>query len=321
MSFERIYAVFLKELVQMRRDRPTFAIMIMVPIMQLTLFGFAIDTDPRQLPTVVELRDDGPLTRSLLASMRQSDYFRIVDIVDTDAEGERLLKSGKASFLVVVPENFERDFVRGERPQLLLAADATDPVAASGPVGAMREIAARALQPELDRLPARLSPRGDPVELEKAVARTGIIKGEPIIEAKIVRAGSSGLLAAVLEPGMRAVTMRITPETGVNGFILPGDRVDIYYSETGNVKTETELLFDNVRVLAINTVYTENPEAPTIEGSNATVELSPADAEYFINTRSSRGQMSFALRSVFTPTDTTADRRNQSVRVIRYGRS
>jgi ABC-2 type transport system permease protein len=165
MSLERIYAVFLKELVQMRRDRPTFAIMIMVPIMQLTLFGFAIDTDPRQLPTAVELRDDGPLTRSLLASMRQSDYFRIVDIVDTDAEGERLLKSGKASFLVVVPENFERDFVRGERPQLLLAADATDPVAASGPVGAMREIAARALRPELDRLPARLGPRGDPVEL------------------------------------------------------------------------------------------------------------------------------------------------------------
>lgn len=165
MSLERIYAVFLKELVQMRRDRPTFAIMIMVPIMQLTLFGFAIDTDPRQLPTAVELRDDGPLTRSLLASMRQSDYFRIVDIVGTDAEGERLLKSGKASFLVVVPENFERDFVRGERPQILLAADATDPVASAGPVGAMREIAARALRPELDRLPARLGPRPDPVEL------------------------------------------------------------------------------------------------------------------------------------------------------------
>ncbi len=165
MSFERIAAVFLKELVQMRRDRPTFAIMIMVPIMQLTMFGFAIDTDPRQLPTAVELRDDGPLTRSLLASMRQSDYFRIVDIVSTDAEGERLLQAGKASFLVVVPENFERDFVRGERPQILLAADATDPVASAGPVGAMREIAARAFRPELDRLPKRLAPRPDPVDL------------------------------------------------------------------------------------------------------------------------------------------------------------
>src|SRR5690606_20432859 len=69
---------------------------------------------------------------------------------------------------------------------------------------------------------------GDPAELEKAVARTSMVANEPIIEAKIVRAGSSGLLAAVLQPGMRAVTMRITPETGVSGFILPGDRVDIY---------------------------------------------------------------------------------------------
>jgi pilus assembly protein CpaB len=162
---------------------------------------------------------------------------------------------------------------------------------------------------------------GDPAELEKAVARFGLVKDEPILEAKIVRAGASGLLAAVLEPGMRAVTMRITPETGVSGFVLPGDRVDVYYSESTGVKTQTQLLFDNVRVLAINTVYQENPEAPTVEGANATVELSPGDAEFFINTRSSRGQMSFALRSVFTPEDETTTRRNQSIRVIRYGRS
>lgn len=164
---------------------------------------------------------------------------------------------------------------------------------------------------------------GDPAELEKAVARTLIIEGEPIIEAKIVRAGSSGLLAAVLDPGMRAVTMRITPETGVNGFVLPGDRVDVYYSESNdNNQTETEVVFEDVRVLAINTVFNENPESPVIEGANATVELSPEDAEYFINTRASRGQMSFALRSVFTNEDGDANqRRDQSVKVIRYGRS
>ena len=92
ISFSRIAAVFLKELVQMRRDRPTFAIMIMVPIMQLTLFGFAIDTDPRHLPTVVELRDDGPLTRSLLASMRQSTYFDLKQIVYSEGEGEQLIR-------------------------------------------------------------------------------------------------------------------------------------------------------------------------------------------------------------------------------------
>lgn len=164
---------------------------------------------------------------------------------------------------------------------------------------------------------------GDPAELEKAVARTTIIAGEPIIEAKIARVGSSGLLAAVLAPGMRAVTMRITPETGVSGFILPGDHVDILYSEAndGN-QTVTDVIFEDVRVLAINTVYSENPESPVIEGANATVELSPADAEFFINARSSRGQMSFALRSVFTPEDGEAKpRRDQSVKIIRYGRS
>lgn len=164
---------------------------------------------------------------------------------------------------------------------------------------------------------------GDPAELEKAVARTSIIAGEPIIEAKIVRAGSSGLLAAVLEPGMRAVTMRITPETGVSGFILPGDHVDIYYSEVGDSnKTNTEVIFEDVRVLAINTVYSENPETPVIEGANATVQLSPEDAEFFINSRASRGQMSFALRSVFAEAEGAAkQRRDQSVKVIRYGRS
>lgn len=164
---------------------------------------------------------------------------------------------------------------------------------------------------------------GDPAELEKAVARTSIIKGEPLMEAKIVRVGSSGLLAAVLQPGMRAVTMRITPETGVSGFILPGDRVDIYYSEANDSnRTATEVIFEDVRVLAINTVYAENPEAPVIEGVNATVEMSPEDAEYFINARASRGQMSFALRSVFNDeSGETKQRRDQSIKVIRYGRS
>lgn len=162
ISFSRIGAVFIKELVQMRRDRPTFAIMIMVPIMQLTLFGFAINTDPRHLPTAVELRDEGPLTRSLLASLRQSTYIEIVEVVYSDEEGERLLRSGKVNFLIVVPENFETDLVRGERPEILVAADASDPVAASGVVGAVGEIARRAFAPELDHLPARLKDGAPP---------------------------------------------------------------------------------------------------------------------------------------------------------------
>lgn len=165
ISLSRILAIFMKELVQMRRDRLTFAIMIAVPIMQLVLFGFAIDTDPRRLPTAVELRDEGPLTRSLLAGLRQSSFFDIVAQVGTDAEGEEMLRSGKISFLIVVPENFERDFVRGERPQILVAADATDPVAAGGPTGALAEIAGLAFAADLDRLPARLRASPPPYEI------------------------------------------------------------------------------------------------------------------------------------------------------------
>ena len=165
ISWSRVLAIFMKELVQMRRDRLTFVIMVSVPIMQLILFGYAINTDPRHLPTAVELRDDGPLTRSFLAGLRQSSYFDIVAEVRTDEEGEAMLRSGAASFLIVVPENFERDFVRGERPEILIAADATDPVAAGVPVGAASMIAARAFAADLDRLPVSLRSSPAPYDI------------------------------------------------------------------------------------------------------------------------------------------------------------
>jgi ABC-2 type transport system permease protein len=193
ISLSRIKAVFLKELVQMRRDRPTFAIMIMVPIMQLTLFGFAIDTDPRNMPTAVELRDDGPLTRSLLASLAQSDYFKIVKRVSTEAEGERLLQAGEVSYLIVIPEHFERDFVRGERPQILIAADASDPVAASGPIAAANEIARRAFAPELERLPRNL--------------RTGLPPFEAVIHRQYNPAGETSMN---IVPGLLGIILTMT---------------------------------------------------------------------------------------------------------------
>jgi len=121
---------------------------------------------------------------------------------------------------------------------------------------------------------------------------------------------------------MRAVSMRISPETAVAGFILPGDRVDVYYSIGDGPNAETRMLFEDVRILAINTTYTENPEAPVIEGATATVELTPDDAESFVSARSSRGQLSLALRSVFQPTEEiVSPRRGNDVTVIRYGRS
>lgn len=160
-------------------------------------------------------------------------------------------------------------------------------------------------------------------DLAGAVARTLIVKGEPIVEAKIVRAEDSGLMAAILEPGMRAVTQRVSAETAAGGFILPGDRVDVLFTEGGRGdKGRTRTLFENVRVLAVGTVYDETPETPNIDGGNVTLEFSPSDAEAFISARST-GEISLALRSVFQPKgDVENQTRNSSdVTVIRYGRS
>lgn len=181
--------------------------------------------------------------------------------------------------------------------------------------------------PERALSPAFLTEAGGATQesVVGAVARSAMVAGEPLTETKIVRAGSAGLMAAVLTPGMRAVTMRVAPETGVGGFILPGDRVDIYYSEPDDRNlTQTVVLLENVRVLAINTVYTETSETPTIEGANATVELSPTDASRFVNARASKGQLSLALRSLFADDaakDPAKSRDTGSIEVIRYGRS
>src|SRR5262249_51597474 len=126
LSWARVFAVFLKELVQMRRDRPTFGIMIAMPVMQLILFGYAINNDPRHLPAVIEMREDGPLTRDFLASLRASSFVDIVAIAHTDAEAEQMIRSGAVNFLIEIPEGFERRLIRGERPQILIAADASD---------------------------------------------------------------------------------------------------------------------------------------------------------------------------------------------------
>jgi ABC-2 type transport system permease protein len=165
LSWARVFAVLLKELVQMRRDRPTFAIMIIMPIMQLVLFGYAINTDPRHLPAVIEMREDGPMTRAFLASLQASTYIDIIAIAEREADGEAMLRSGEASFLITIPEGFERRLVRGERPQILLAADASDPVAAGGAIGAVERVAQSAFAPQLEGALASLAPRPPPYEI------------------------------------------------------------------------------------------------------------------------------------------------------------
>ena len=148
-SLSRVAAILAKEFIQMRRDRLTFGMMVGIPIMQLLLFGYAINTDPRHLPTFVEMGDTGPAARAIVQAMETSDYFDIEGVISGPDEADRLLREGEASFILTIPPNFERDLLRGDNPQLLLDVDASDPVAAGAGTGAFPSIVQEALIPIL----------------------------------------------------------------------------------------------------------------------------------------------------------------------------
>lgn len=128
-SWRRFLAMASKEFVQMRRDRLTFAMMLGIPVMQLVLFGFAINGDPRHLPTALRSADHGPIERAVVTAMKNSGYFAFVGEAESEAEAQRLIDSGKVQFVLTIPPGFQRQLLRGERPSLLLEADATDPSA------------------------------------------------------------------------------------------------------------------------------------------------------------------------------------------------
>jgi ABC-2 type transport system permease protein len=163
--FKRTWAMVVKEFVQMRRDRMTFATMIFIPVLQLVLFGFAINTDPKHLPTAVLTRDDGPLTRAVLAAMKNSDYFKFTKQVRDPAEIDRMLASGEVQFAVEIPASFERDVRRGDRPQLLVIADATDPVATGTAIAAVQGLVDTALRRELRGPDESVEARAPPFQL------------------------------------------------------------------------------------------------------------------------------------------------------------
>lgn len=148
-SFARMVAVFIKEFQQMMRDRLTFAMAVGIPILQLVLFGYAINTDPKGLPTALVAADTGPLAGSIVATLQNTGYFRIVHQGTSEAAAEKLLESGDVQFLVVIPPQFSRDLVRGERPALLVAVDATDPSASGNALAALTAAAGQALERDL----------------------------------------------------------------------------------------------------------------------------------------------------------------------------
>jgi ABC-2 type transport system permease protein len=146
--WRRTSAMVLKEFLQLRRDRITFATMITIPLLQLVLFGYAINTTPRDLPTAVLLQESSDVGRSILAALQNTKYFKVTQQLHDAAEFDQVLSSGKVLFALEIPSGFERALRRGDKPALLVAADATDPVASGPAVAALSQIVDTALRNE-----------------------------------------------------------------------------------------------------------------------------------------------------------------------------
>ncbi|TCT06915.1 ABC transporter permease [Aquabacter spiritensis] len=144
----RVNAMVVKEFIQLRRDRVTFATMIMIPLLQLVLFGYAINTTPRNLPTAVFAHENTDITRAIVAALKNTAFFQFTRQAQSEAEAEHLIRGGEVLFLLEIPAGFERSLRRGEKPRVLVAADATDPVAAGNALAALEGVVATALRRE-----------------------------------------------------------------------------------------------------------------------------------------------------------------------------
>ena len=165
MSWTRFLAILIKELRQVRRDRLTFGMMVAVPIVQLILFGFAINGDPKHLPLAVVVMDQSEFSRSFVAGLENSQYFRVTHRPASVQQADELLAQGQVQFALVVPSDFSRRLQRGERPAMLLAADATDPAATGNAIAALGSIGQRSIGRELSGPLAALRAPEAPFEL------------------------------------------------------------------------------------------------------------------------------------------------------------
>ncbi|UYN97813.1 MAG: ABC transporter permease [Enhydrobacter sp.] len=163
--WRRLIAIVVKEIQQLRRDRLTFAMMFGVPIMQLLLFGYAIDTDPRHLPTAVIAADQSQITRTVLSALANTGYMRFTHRPSSEAEADALLQQGEVQFVVTIPSDFTRRLVRGERAQIVIDADATDPMAAANPLAAARPAIEQALRRDFVGPLATLRGKADAIDL------------------------------------------------------------------------------------------------------------------------------------------------------------
>ncbi len=164
-SFSRWWGIILKEFLQLKRDRVTFAMMVGIPIIQLALFGFAINTDPKHLPTAVVSYDESEFTRTLISTMQTSEYYAIDTRYTTPSEAQEALKKGDVLFILTIPVDFTKKLLRGEKPSLLLEADATDPVTVSTALLSMDGIAAQIAKKDLNGALSALSYQKKPFDV------------------------------------------------------------------------------------------------------------------------------------------------------------
>jgi ABC-2 type transport system permease protein len=214
-SWHRFVAVLAKEFVQMRRDRLTFAMMIGVPVMQLVLFGYAINMDPKGLPAAVVSAEASPFSRSLVRALENTGYFQIVAQPDTVAEAEELVARGEVQFVLSIPEDFSRKLARGERPVVLLEADATDPAATSNAIAAVLQVNEQGLDHDLTGPLAAL--RSSPPPFEVRVHR--LYNPEGITQYNIVP-GLMGVVLTMTMVMMTALAMTRERERGTMEALL-----------------------------------------------------------------------------------------------------
>jgi len=204
-SPKRLRGIIVKEFTQMRRDRLTFAMMLGIPLLQLLLFGFAINSDPRHLPAALLLADDGPQARTVVNALKNSSYFDFVKQVHTEKEGRDLLAQGQVLFVMNVPQSFSRDLLRGDKPSLLMEADATDPAATIGALGSLVTVLNNALRNDLKGTLDFLNGTAGPIDLRIHA----LYNPESITQYNIV----PGLMGVILTMTMIMITgLAITRE-------------------------------------------------------------------------------------------------------------
>ena len=208
-SLARVLAIFIKEVQQMLRDRPTFAMAVGVPILQLLLFGYAINTDPKGLPTAVVTQDRGPMARSLVAAMEQSGYFRVQARPASERDGDAMVEDGEVQFLIVIPPDFSRRVLRGERPAVLVSVDATDPSASSNALAALAQLGAQALRRDLVGAAATATTGGTGGVATASIA-TGGAAGQPFEWRIHRRYNPEGLSRYNIVPGLIGTILTMT---------------------------------------------------------------------------------------------------------------